>query len=136
MAKRTRQSDPEPKTVRAPAAGDGRQKRRKRLERDLAKAVAIETQRMAQLEKIRAQAAGLRAKLAALDTPGEAGPTRVASDSPLPGPTGYCMHERRRVTVEDFTTRTLANGRTSVSGTCSSCGGRVVALAGRKLHAD
>ena len=42
---------------------------------------------------------------------------------------GYGMRESRRVTIHDSTVRTLSNGRTSMRGTCASCGGRVVALA-------
>jgi hypothetical protein len=63
-------------------------------------------------------------------------PKTVGADPSLPGPTGYYMRERRRVTILDPVARTLANGRTAVTGTCASCAGRVTALAAQVVPSE
>lgn len=127
MAKRTNPSVPPAKPV--PAQGASGQKQRRRLERELAELEADEAKRLEQLERLRSRAGAVRTKLATL-VPEEAGSPRTPEPEPsASGPTGYCMHERRRVTISAPTSRTLSNGRTALVGACSSCGGRVTVLA-------
>lgn len=131
MAKRTRPSNPATEPNAAPEAGGG--KRRKRLERELAKLGATETRRLAGLKKLQERAATIRRELAEV----QARPAGVAGkpgfDASLAGPTGYCMRERRRVTIGEPVSRTLANGRAAIVGACSSCGVRVTVLAARPV---
>jgi hypothetical protein len=131
MAKRTRSSELPTDPATGTRTGGAGQKRRKRLERALAILVAAEARRVARLEKIRAKAAELRSELAALDARAAPAPETMGREPSLPGPTGYCMREHRRVTIGGFAARTLANGRTLIIGACASCGGRVTALAAR-----
>lgn len=131
MAKSTRPSDPTTEPSVAPETGGG--KRRKRLERELAKLGATETRRLARLKILQERAATIRRELAE----GQARPAGASGkpgfDASLAGPTGYCMRERRRVTISDPVSRTLANGRAAIVGACSSCGVRVTVYAARPV---
>jgi hypothetical protein len=127
-----RPSNPTTEPNAAPEANG--QKRRKRLERELAKLGATETRRLDRLKKVQERAATIRRELAEVQarpagTSGEPG-----FDGSLTGPTGYCMRERRRVTISDPVSRTLANGRSAIVGACSSCGVRVTVYAARPVQ--
>ena len=129
MAKRTQSSDPPTERVSALPAEGKRQKGRKRLERQLAELATVEAKRLEQLTTVRAKAAAVRTELSAL-TANDAAPSQTSGSEPaLAGPTGYCMRERRRVTISDPTARTLSNGRAALVGACSTCGARVMVLA-------
>jgi hypothetical protein len=138
MAKRSRPTDPGVEAGSRPEDGARVRKRSRRLERKLADLEATEARRVEQLAKVRARVADLRARLAAL-TPADAatgrgaasaGPTPASAGS-RPGPTGYCMREKRRVQIGDPVPVTLSNGRAATSGTCLTCGARIVALTSR-----
>jgi hypothetical protein len=108
----------------------------KRLERELAKLEATEARRLERLEKVRARAADVRARLAALGATDAVAGRAAGSDASPAGPFGYCMREKRRVQISGPEPVTLSNGRAAVAGTCSTCGARIVALSGRAAPTD
>jgi hypothetical protein len=130
MAKRTNSSDPPTKPGAAPASGG--QKRRKRLERELAELEASQAKRLERIDRLRVRATEVRTTLATLVAKESGASTRPDPEPSATGPTGYCLHERRRVTISAPTSRTLSNGRTGLVGACSSCGRRVTVLAARQ----
>jgi hypothetical protein len=74
----------------------------------------VELKRRRQLDKARGRAAEIEAELASL------------RDAALPGPSAYCLRERRTVDMVAPATITMRNGRAGIAGTCPSCGARVV----------
>jgi hypothetical protein len=125
MAKRARPTHT-PDAANPPLAAPGGTKRLKRLERELGDLRASETKYLRQLENVRARSAAVAAQIAALQPMG----TVAADEAPLltAGPIGYCLREKRAVTIRGPVPTTFANGRSGVSGTCPSCGARVTAL--------
>jgi hypothetical protein len=131
MAKRSRPTDAGVEGGSRPVDRVEVRKRTRRLERKLADLEATEARRVEQLEKVRVRVADLRARLAALAPAAAATDAAAASAGPTPGPTGYCMREKRRVQIGDPVPVTLSNGRAATSGTCMTCGARIVALTSR-----
>ncbi len=131
MAKRSRQTAPGIESGPRPGDGADVRTRSRRLERRIAELEATEAKRVEQLAKVRARMADLRARLAALDPADAAAGPITASGASTPGPTGYCMREKRRVRIGDPVPVTLSNGRAATSGTCLTCGARIVALSSR-----
>jgi len=136
MVKRTRTASSPTETGSTPQDGGGARKRLKRLEREVAELGLTEAKRLAQLNAVRARAATARARLAALRAKDAIAPRTSGCVASPAGPSGYCMREKRRVTISDPTSFTLANGRMAVAGTCSTCGVRVTALAARPAPTD
>jgi Domain of unknown function (DUF5679) len=131
MVKRMRPASTPTETGSTPQDGGGARKRLKRLEREVAELGVTEAKRLEQLKDVRARAAAVRATLAALRAKDPGAPRTPGSDASPAGPTGYCMRERRRVTISDPKSVTLSNGRTGIAGTCSTCGVRVTVFAAR-----
>src|SRR5450756_1091435 len=103
MAKRSRPTDRPTDTGTTPKDRGGARKRLKRLERELAELGAIEAKRLEQLTGVRARAADVRTKLVALRAKDAEAPGTLGSVAVAAGPTGYCMREKRRVTISDPT---------------------------------
>jgi Domain of unknown function (DUF5679) len=121
MPKRSRPTDPSVETSTSSEAGGRARKRLRRLERELVDLAATEARRLEQLTRVRARAADVRGRLAALRVPG--------SNAATAGPFGYCMREKRRVQISHPQPVTLSNGRRAIAGTCPTCGARVTVLA-------
>jgi hypothetical protein len=138
---------------RSDAATDrDRARRIRKLERRLAAARDLEQKRRAQavkqdgdghrklaakrrrqLEKAQGKSAAIEAELASLGgatpaaVPGAAPGAATAATAAVPdGPQGYCLRERRTVTIANPQPFVMRNGRTATAGTCPSCGARVV----------
>ena len=43
---------------------------------------------------------------------------------------GYCVKEKKTVTIQDPHTITMKNGKPATQGTCPSCGGKVTRIGG------
>jgi len=127
---------------KAAGAAEGRSKRRAKLERRLARLVALEVKRIRQLEDAQARLDAVRAAMAALEA-GPAAEVPAPPDAPAPAPAeaaaalgesvapeGFCMREKRKVTIAGGQLIALKNGRQAYAGVCPSCGARVLAIVG------
>ena len=140
-----------PKSRSDAATDRDRARRIRKLERRLAAARDLEQKRRAQavkqdgdghrklaakrrrqLEKAQGKSAAIEAELASL---GGAAPAATAAapaagtsaTAAAPGgPQGYCLREKRTVTIVNPQPFVMRNGRTATAGTCPSCGARVV----------
>jgi hypothetical protein len=118
-----------------PAAG---KRRRRRLERQIAKLRDVEEKRARQLDEARKRRATLESRLAALephagDEPGQDVPaTSTTSD----GPQAYCLREHLLVAMADPRPIVMRNGRPAIAGTCPSCGAKVVTTARASLPGE
>ncbi len=92
-----------------------------KLGRGLETAQKLEAKRTRQLDKVRLRGEAYQASILALQGP--------ASQPAEGGPQAYCMRERRTVVVTDPVAIVMRNGRGGVSGTCASCGAKVVTMA-------
>ena len=133
--------------TRAPSAGSVRRAKRKvrRLERRLAAVRDLEQKRRRQaaeardreappdlvakrehqLEKAQRRSAAIEAEIAILEQAAPAAVAPAASDAG-DGPRGYCLREKRTVTIANPEPMVMRNGRTATAGTCPSCGARIV----------
>lgn len=144
-----------PKSTRSDAASDrDRARRIRKLERRLASARDLEgkrrrqagsaqdgdgprklaAKRQRQLEKAQGKTAAIEAELASLGgtataaarPTGAAPAPAAAAPAAIDGPQGYCLREKRTVTITNPEPFVMRNGRAAVAGTCPSCGARVV----------
>lgn len=103
-------------------------RRRRRLERQLAKVRDLEERRARQLDEARVRRADLETRLAGLGPHVEDQPeidgsaTSVASGEPQ----AYCLREHLLVVIADPQPIVMRNGRSALAGTCPSCGAKVV----------
>ena len=123
MAKKKKDVQPTPAVGGAPK---GLKRQLNRLGRDLAMTQKLEVKRTRQLDKARQRGAALQATIMAL---------RGASDETVAGgPRAYCMREKRTVVMANPVAMVMRNGRNALSGTCPSCGARVVTTARRAVE--
>ena len=125
---------------RLAAARDVEQKRRAQAvkqEGDGHRKLAAKRRR--QLEKAQGKSAAIEAELASLGgaapavtaaAPAAAAPVLATAATPTAaapgGLQGYCLREKRTVTIANPQPFVMRNGRTATAGTCPSCGARVV----------
>lgn len=107
------------KTEGKGAQGKGKQVRGQvaRLERQREELSAEEARRIRQLARTRDKLRAVEEQLRELG----GGPAVHA----------YCLRERRTVVMAGATRVVLRNGRAALSGTCESCGAKVIAMAPR-----
>jgi|BarGraNGADG00212_1021973.scaffolds.fasta_scaffold03882_4 hypothetical protein len=99
----------------------GLERKLRRLGKGLATTQELEAKRTRQLDKARQRGATLQAAIMTL---------RGASDEMVAtGPQAYCMREKRSVVIANPVAIVMRNGRSALSGTCPSCGVRVVTTA-------
>ncbi len=116
---------------RKPAAGGPSkelERQLRKLGRGLEATRKLEAKRARQLDKVHRRAQALQATIAALRP--SAGPAATA------GPQAYCMREKRTVAMADPVAIVMRNGRNGLSGTCPSCGARVVTTARKAVAPD
>jgi len=119
MAKRNKE-DPES----MPAVGGPfkeLQRQLRKLGRGLETTQKLEAKRARQLDKLHRRGQAIQATINALRGPGD--PLVTA------GPKAYCMREKRTVAMADPVAMVMRNGRDGLSGTCPSCGARVITTA-------
>lgn len=116
MAKRKKEDRESTPADGSPSKEVERQLRR--LERGLEATDKLEARRARQLDKAHRRGHALQATIIALKGP--TGPSVTA------GPQAYCMREKRTVVMADPVAMVMRNGRDALSGTCPSCGSRVV----------
>jgi len=95
-----------------------RARKRASIEAQIAEADVLLAKRRAQLESAANRRASLIAKLARL----------AAREADALGPLAYCLKEKRQVAMIEPTSVQLANGRPAITGTCSSCGSRLMRI--------
>ena len=119
VKKGTPPASPTPAKTRSKAAAKGVAK----LEKEL----AALTRRQAKLQQ-RIAAAGAGGRRAGGKSASSAEPGTGSSaqgESPV---MGYCMHDKMRVAILDPQSITLKNGRPAISGTCATCGRKVMRM--------
>jgi len=117
--KREKKKDVEP-TPAVGGAPKGLERQLRRLGRDLATTRKLEAKRTRQLDEARRRGGAVQATITAL---------RGASEEKVSaGPQAYCMREKRTVVMADPVAMIMRNGRDALSGTCPSCGARVVTI--------
>lgn len=99
-------------------------KRRAALEARISATDELIARRGAQLEAANARRATLAARLAQLD----GGRRPAGATVAVPAVEAFCLREKVRVTVLDPRPTVLANGRRALTGTCASCGAKVVRM--------
>jgi hypothetical protein len=77
-----------------------------------------------QLDKAQRRGAAIQAEIASLE--GAPAADAAASTGAVEGPRGYCLREKRTVTILGPEPIVMRNGRTATAGTCPSCGARIV----------
>jgi len=123
MAKKKKGVGPTPAVGGTPK---GLERQLRRLGRGLAAAQKLEAKRARQLEKARRRGAAFQATIIALQG--------TSDETVAAGPQAYCMREKRTVVMADPVAMVMRNGRHAVSGTCPSCGARVVTTARRAVE--
>ncbi|HEY6570101.1 MAG TPA: DUF5679 domain-containing protein [Candidatus Limnocylindrales bacterium] len=78
-----------------------------------------------QLDKAEHRGATIQAEIASLEGAAPAAVSAASTDI-VEGPRGYCLREKRTVTIANPEPMVMRNGRTGTSGTCPSCGARIV----------
>ena len=78
-----------------------------------------------QLDKAQRHGAAIQAEIASLEGAAPAADA-AASTGAVEGPRGYCLREKRTVTIANPEPIVMRNGRTATAGTCPSCGARIV----------
>jgi len=103
-----------------------------RLERRLGRLTAKEGRLSRRLSKAQERVRAVEERLRELRGSGPAGGPAATTTTSVPG---YCLRERRRVTLSDAQPVTLRNGRTALAGTCPDCGARIVSMAAVRVAA-
>lgn len=101
----------------------GERKRLRRAEARLASARDREKKRARQLEKARVRVKKLEAGVAALRTTADPNGAREVAVQ------AFCLREKQLVAIVRPVPIVLRNGRGAISGSCPSCGARVVSMA-------
>ena len=89
----------------------------------------LAAKRQRQLEKAHGKSAALADELASLGGAAPATPAAApaaAAPAAAESPQGYCLREKRTVTIANPQPFVMRNGRTATAGTCPSCGSRIV----------
>jgi len=107
----------------APTRPPGSQRRARRLEARLVHLREVQAKRVGQLERARARSVSLETRLSGLRP---ASGALAAADAGL---MAYCMRERLMVSIVNPEPSVMRNGRAAITGTCPSCGARVVTTA-------
>lgn len=102
-----------------------------RLERRLDELIAQEARRSRKLSRTQERVRAIQERLTVLHGASATEDDPPGGDPPAARPSvaGYCLRERRRVTLVDAMPVTLRNGRSALAGTCPDCGARIVSMA-------
>jgi hypothetical protein len=99
-----------------------------RLRRRLDRLTAQETRRGRKLARTQERRHAVEAKLRDLQPAPPVEVTTPGGSTTGVAVAGYCLRERRRVTIVDATPVVLRNGRAAMAGTCPECGVRIVSM--------